>query len=678
MQQIYYKSTAATAAVTLAAVYGASSVEAISFFKGVAPVSFPEGFDIYATSNALTSHMKVMPMPWDSMPWCKVEETLKRKHKKKLNLGEVMWGNKIEPTHYKFTMKEDATCTKLCDPIPLDEEGRKVLTQRIEDNYRGNLQLDSLPLVEEGSGILDNSPIVKGFPLGISLQSLMEKIPTMSAEEKSKLKAVVYNHLAFSIKYHAPEEFMDNPDFDVEDLESKQKEVFLKHEKMWEEGKHEHTYRIVGFEVTPMSIDHEKRSCDNKMVAGEGKGDMPHVTVEAKQITWSYSVRWEQSDIEWSTRWDAFMKTSKAETRIHAVSIVNSVLVVLLLSSVVAVIIAHALKKDVLWYADDSLSMEERDVGWKQVHMDVFRPPEESQLLCILVGSGTQLLCMATAVLALAVMGIASPQRRGSIFTGGLFLFVVLGVVCGYIVARFAKYFNCKSWKLVFLAGVFLPGQMFIMYFIMNLIHWGSKAASATPFTSMMTIAALWMCVSIPLVMLGGAIGYRQEVMTMPRKVSPIERTIPPQPWYLDNTASVILPGILPFGSAFIESAFILNSVWQGRVYTMFGFCALVFIILVITTAEACIVMAYFQLMNYDYHWWWRSFSTGASYGFWFYLYGMFYYATGLTIRTWWSSVLYLGYMAMVSYAMACMTGAIGFLATFFFIRRIYGSVKVD
>lgn len=512
------------AVVALAAPQG---VEAISFFKGVAPVSFPEGFDIYATSNALTSHTKVMPMPWDSMPWCKVEPELKRKHKKKLNLGEVMWGNKIEPTHYQFTMKQDKTCTKLCDAMTLDADGRKLLTQRIEDNYRGNLQIDSLPVVEEGSGILDNSPVVKGFPLGVSIQSLMEKVPLMSAEEKKKLKTVVYNHLAFTVKYHAPEEFMDNPDFDMEDLDAKQKEVFLKHEKMWEEGRHEHTYRIVGFEVTPMSIDHEKRPCDGNMLSGK-TGDLPAVTVEAEKITWSYSVVWEQSDVEWSTRWDVFMKTSKAESRIHAVSIVNSVLVVLLLSSVVAVIIAHALKKDVLWYADETISPEERDVGWKQVHMDVFRPPEESQLLCILVGSGTQLLFMAAAILALALMGITSPQRRGTIFTGGLFLFVILGVVCGYVVARFAKYFNCKSWKLIFLAGVFLPGQMFLMYFIMNLIHWGSKAASATPFTSMMTIAALWMCVSIPLVLLGGALGYRQEVMTMPRKVSPIERTIPP------------------------------------------------------------------------------------------------------------------------------------------------------
>lgn len=48
--------------------------------------------------------------------------------------------------------------------------------------------------------------------------------------------------------------------------------------------------------------------------------------------------------------------------------------------------------------------------------------------------------------------------------------------------------------------------------------------------------------------------------------------------------------GILPFGAAFIELFFILSSLWLNRFYYVFGFLALVFIILSITCAEITIV----------------------------------------------------------------------------------------
>jgi transmembrane 9 superfamily protein 2/4 len=47
----------------------------------------------------------------------------------------------------------------------------------------------------------------------------------------------------------------------------------------------------------------------------------------------------------------------------------------------------------------------------------------------------------------------------------------------------------------------------------------------------------------------------------------------------------------------------------------VFGFLAMVFLILVVTCAEVAIVMCYFHLCSEDYHWWWRSFLTTGSSG---------------------------------------------------------------
>lgn len=103
-----------------------------------------------------------------------------------------------------------------------------------------------------------------------------------------------------------------------------------------------------------------------------------------------------------------------------------------------------------------------------------------------------------------------------------------------------------------------------------------------------------------------------------------------------------------------------------------------VLLILVVTCAEITIVMCYFQLCNEDYRWWWRSFLSAGSSGFYLFLYSLWYFVTKLNITGVVPTVLYFSYMAMVSITFALMTGSIGFFACLWFVRKIYGAIKVD
>jgi transmembrane 9 superfamily member 2/4 len=62
------------------------------------------------------------------------------------------------------------------------------------------------------------------------------------------------------------------------------------------------------------------------------------------------------------------------------------------------------------------------------------------------------------------------------------------------------------------------------------------------------------------------------------------------------------------------------------------------------------------------------------------YLYGycIFYYAANLDMQGFVPKLLYFGYMGLVAAAFSFITGAAGFLATFWFTRKIYGAVRVD
>lgn len=60
------------------------------------------------------------------------------------------------------------------------------------------------------------------------------------------------------------------------------------------------------------------------------------------------------------------------------------------------------------------------------------------------------------------------------------------------------------------------------------------------------------------------------------------------------------------------------------------------------------------------------------------FLYGIYYLVTNLNMGSLSSLVLYFGYMGVMSYGLAVMTGAIGFLASWAFVRYIYAALKVD
>merc|ERR1712060_1042743 len=97
-----------------------------------------------------------------------------------------------------------------------------------------------------------------------------------------------------------------------------------------------------------------------------------------------------------------------------------------------------------------------------------------------------------------------------------------------------------------------------------------------------------------------------------------------------------------------------------------------------VTCAEISIMLTYFQLTAEDHRWWWRSFLASAASGVYVFAYSVLYFSSRLPIDKFVPTVLYFGYMAIVSLLFSLMTGSIGALASFTFVRGIYGSIKID
>jgi len=299
--------------------------------------------------------------------------------------------------------------------------------------------------------------------------------------------------------------------------------------------------------------------------------------------------------------------------------------------------------------------------------------------LSVLVGTGVQVFLSTIILLIFALLGFLSPANRGALLSAMCFLFVFMGIFGGYTASRLYKMFKLTSWKKNTInTAVLFPATLFVIFFILNLIIWGERSSGAVPFGTLFALLCMWFGISVPLCFLGSYFGFRAKAIEHPVRTNQIPRQVPQQAWYMQPAVSVLIGGILPFGAVFVELFFILSSLWLHQVYYIFGFLFIVFMILIITCAEITIVMCYFQLCSEDYHWWWRSYLTSGSCALYLFLYSIFYYVTRLELTRVTSGILFFGYMFIISIAFFVFTGAIGFYSCFFFVRKIYGSVKVD
>lgn len=614
------------------------------YLPGVTPQDFHKGDLLRVKVNKLTSIKTQLPYSYYSLPYCRPKQIFDSAE----NLGEVLRGDRIENSPFEFKMREPEMCTILCRRV-LDGKMAKDFKEKIDDEYRVNMILDNLPLVFPIQRNDQESSIVyqHGFHVGLRGQYAGSK------DEKH----FIYNHLTFTVKIHK------DP---VTELS-----------------------RIVGFEVKPYSVKHAYEdswadkstrltTCDPHAKRMVTNSDTPQEVEDKNEIIFTYDVEYQESDVKWASRWDTYLLM--ADDQIHWFSIVNSLMIVLFLSGMVAMIMLRTLYRDISKYNQLETQEEaQEETGWKLVHGDVFRPPLKSDLLCVYVGTGVQFFGMSLVTIIFAALGFLSPSNRGGLMTAMLLLWVFMGLFAGYSSARLYRMFKGTEWKKITLKTAFMfPATIFSIFFVLNALIWGEKSSGAVPFGTMFALVFLWFCISVPLVVVGGYIGFKKPAIEDPVKTNKIPRQIPEQAWYMNPTFSILIGGILPFGAVFIELFFILTSIWLHQFYYIFGFLFIVFLILIVTCAEITVVLCYFQLCSEDYHWWWRSYLTSGSSALYLFLYAAFYFFTKLEITKPVSGMLYFGYMLIGSYAFFVLTGTIGFYACFWFTRLIYSSVKID
>ncbi|KAJ3300573.1 hypothetical protein HK104_009908 [Borealophlyctis nickersoniae] len=490
-----------------------SSAAVQAFYLSFNPTVFKDNDRVPLFVNKVFSDKTQLPLAYYDLPVVCKPETIEEHE---LNLGEVLRGDRIMKSKLQVFMGQDVDCEVLCTVSDISTESIEFTKGLIRDQYRAEWILDDLPSATASVIIKDDGNKIKQYDTGFPLGTF----------DEAEQKAILYNHLNLKLYYESRPETNDK--------------------------------LVVGVANTEGTCPELVHSTD-----------YPHLVLdeldEPRNITWTYSVKWfEETQVKWANRWALYMSTN--DPQIHWYSIINSLVILLFLTAMVAIIILRTLARDIAIYNDTEAKVALRlrskwrrgEITLKQLHQN-FRKTQKKRrdgscsmetflgrlgrFLSALVGGGVQILSMVTITTALSMMGILNPAFRGGLLSAALFVFVFSGYVvyavygsirgfhdqnygsylpifdrafAGYYSSRIYKAFRQESWrKNAFLTATLCPGIIMSVIFILNIFVWARRGSTAIPFGTFFALGSMFFGISMPLVYVGAYFGDRKQVGTL-------------------------------------------------------------------------------------------------------------------------------------------------------------------
>lgn len=539
--------------------------------------------------------------------------------KRSHNLGEILSGERKVVTKFEVLFKVPFQFRRLCKRMLTVEEVEQ-FQSAVDGDWAFEMNVDGLP-VWGYVGVIQ-TPTAEYFLQSGRTFSSLEELDLSS-------KRFLYTHYIFSLAYNGD--------------------------------------RIIDVNLTA-SLEHR----------------LDITTSAPVEVDFTYQVVWQETNIPFEKRDEHKRAGLGASFEIHWLSIINSFVLVILLTVFLAIILMRVVHNDFTRDlkadgADDDFGEEES--GWKNIHGDVFRPPQRINLFTAVLGAGTQLLLIVLMVLALAVLSLVSPGRKGAISTVLVVLYALTAGIAGYVAATMYKRLGGTDWvHNAILTATLFPGPLFVLFCVLNTIAITYDSTAALPFGTIMAVFGVYFLVTFPLTVVGAIVGKRNAgsfLVDAPCRTTKVPRQIPQVPWFRKPPVQVVIAGFLPFSSIYIETHYLFSSIWGRRVYTLFGVSFVAFLLLVIVTASITVALIFFQLSVEDHRWWTRSVLYGGSIGFFIFAYAVFFQ---------WKSDLegflqlsyFYGYMGIVAYACCLAFGTVGFFASLRFTTFIYNSLKLD
>lgn len=399
------------------------------------------------------------------------------------------------------------------------------------------------------------------------------------------------------------------------------------------------------------------------------------------KLQFSYSVTWDHTNVPFKERFQSYLDPGFFENNVHWFSITNSFVMVLLLCALVILIVYRTVSQDVDRYNDQEVESEFVETkGWKQVAGDAFRPPPLLPVFTAVVSTGWHLALMTLLGIFTSILHPVYSER-GSLTFYLLLEYAFLGVVSGFYCGTTYTEYKGKRWPSTTLLTAFgFPFFIIGTGLYLNITALAYSSSASVPIGTILEVAGLIGFVYLPLFVFGLIIGRRYQA-TQPAvcRLNSVQSPILREKLYYNKPAVLmLLGGILPFSSIYVEIYYIFTSFWNYKFYYVYGFTLMTFILLAISVACVAIVATYATLNSEDYRWHWISFLSASSVGLYLFLYSTYYYFFKTQMSGFFQFSFYFGYMTIGSLYLGLVSGAIGYSASCNFVYRIYSNIKSE
>eukprot|EP00494_Astrolonche_serrata_P025170 UN25431 len=226
-------------------------------------------------------------------------------------------------------------------------------------------------------------------------------------------------------------------------------------------------------------------------------------------VTFTHSVHWSRTDVPFNKRAEFHngARPTKHQMEAHWLWVLNSSLLVILLTGLLSMILLRTLKNDIARYLQideiDQIEVAEArkegtldeidDSGWKRIRFDVFRPPAYPMLFSAIIGVGAQILMISSFLLVLAVVGYFYPGNHGRLYVASIVGYAVTSYVAGYVSSKKFREFGGEDWMVCCLLAATLYFIPFLIVFgVVNSIAISYGSSTAIPFSSILAVILLW------------------------------------------------------------------------------------------------------------------------------------------------------------------------------------------
>ncbi|GET86991.1 endomembrane protein, putative [Leishmania tarentolae] len=410
--------------------------------------------------------------------------------------------------------------------------------------------------------------------------------------------------------------------------------------------------------------------------------------------TYTYSVVFQPSKVEYTKRFLTVFQTSYLTPRARFASLISTCLIVLFLFSLIALIVSRVLHSEQARMEKEAhLRSDGQDIsdesGWRCLYADVFRVPRYPGIFCAILGCGTQLLVLATAVISLSVMNNHTISNH-SLMTFTVYGYALTSYIAGYVSGYQLMGFGFLSptmasrWIRAFhITFILVPGIYATAVFFSSTVAILYGSSEFPYIKGVIIVLCLWVFVAYPLCLVGVLCSRYVFRRTERRRNIPHVNQIPrlvlrPPRKLLAPCSLLLVSGIIPFFAIFLEFSFVFASVWSFRIFHFHGLIAITAILYIVVTAFVSVVATFLLLSTENHYWKWMSMGFGASCSMYAFAYAIFFYVFKSSMHGLLMFVVYYSYCFVFMLPLALIGATVSYFSASYFVKSIYAQGKND